>query len=156
MVGWHYEARSFIAGEVPVYYYMEANFIQDILLDQFNEVAISMGGDYIPIRPDHRKKPDKFTRIESALEPLNSSGRLVFNEKFKGDNHFDRLKEQFLALEPGSTSHDDGPDAVEGGNYIIDTKTITSQPLTLGTQRHLRARQYDKQMDRPTLSNRKF
>ena len=132
MVGWHYEARTFVANEAPVYYYMEANFVQDILLDQFSEVAQAMGGDYIPIRPDHRKKPDKFTRIESALEPLNSAGRLVFNEKYKGDNHFERLKEQFLALEPGSNSHDDGPDAIEGGNYIIDTKTISSEPVTLG------------------------
>ena len=131
MVGWHYDAREFVGGEAPIYYYMEANFIQDLLLDQFQEVG-KIKGDYIPIRPDHRKKPDKFTRIESTLEPLNSSGKLIFNEKFKIDNHFERLKEQFLALEPGSNSHDDGPDAIEGGNYIIDTKIIASAPVTIG------------------------
>jgi len=46
-----------------------------------------------------------------------------------------RLDEQFVALAPGSTTHDDGPDAVEGGKFIIDQKTASLQPILLGNRK---------------------
>lgn len=59
MVAWHYDIDGYIAGRVPVMYYMESNFIQDLMLDEFKKVGDSIGHQ-IPIRGDGRKKPDKF------------------------------------------------------------------------------------------------
>lgn len=127
MFDWFYSIYEFVNGVVPVYYYMESNFIQDSIIKQFyaesekREVTI-------PLRGDTRKKDDKFTRIESALEPLNRNRKLILNEEEKTNKHMMRLEEQFLALEPGSSAHDDAPDAVEGGVYIINRKKAASTP----------------------------
>jgi hypothetical protein len=72
--------------------------------------------------PDKRSKPDKFTRIEGNLEPLNRAGKLIFNEAEKGNPHMMRLEQQFLAVEPKLSACADGPDAVEGGKWVIDHK----------------------------------
>lgn len=120
MVQWHYDIMDKLGG-LPCYYYMEANLIQDILLEEFNKIGKNLGR-VIPIRGDERKKPDKFTRIESLLEPLNRAGKLIFNEREKDNPHMQRLDEQFKAFQPGSRAHDDGPDAVEGAVWIINNK----------------------------------
>ncbi len=121
MVEWHYDIEAHVNGKTAVYYYMEANFIQDILLNEFDTYAVEKG-KLIPIRGDERSKPDKFTRIESNLEPLMTRGKLWFDEREKDNPNMKRLEEQFLLLEPGSRAHDDGPDAVEGGVWIINNK----------------------------------
>ena len=70
MVGWHYEIRDFV-GDTPIKYYMEANFMQDMLLDEFRRVGEEVGVQ-IPITGDTRNKPDKFGRIE-AMQPDRKS-----------------------------------------------------------------------------------
>jgi hypothetical protein len=42
-------------------------------------------GVFLPITPDTRQKPEKWTRIEGTLEPLNRLGHLIFNEKEKDE-----------------------------------------------------------------------
>lgn len=128
MVQWHYQIMDMIAG-IPCYYYMEANLIQDILMDEFYKIGKTTGRT-VPIRGDERKKPDKFTRIESLLEPLNRAGKLIFNHSEKDNPHMQRLEEQFKAFQPGSRSHDDGPDAVEGAVWIINNKLRELTPAT--------------------------
>lgn len=121
MIDWLYFIDEFVNGAVPVYFYMESNFIQDTLVQQFYSESVNRDKT-IPLKGDNRKKDDKFTRIEAALEPLNRNRKLILNEEEKTNKHMGRLEEQFLALEPGSNAHDDAPDAVEGGVYIINRK----------------------------------
>lgn len=126
MIDWHYEIDTYVGGRVPVYYYMEANFLQDTILDEFAKTGQKKG--MIPIKGDDRKKADKFTRIESLLEPLNSRGLLYLNEREENNPHMVTLKDQFLALNPKLSAHDDGPDAVEGAVWIINEKLKAMNP----------------------------
>jgi len=124
MVSWHYQVMSFVDGRVPVLYYMESNFLQELLLDEFKKVGI-IASHQIPIRGDLRKKPDKFARIE-ALQPLFERGMFIFNEKEKESPGMMVLKDQLLMFERGSRAHDDAPDALEGGTWILSQRTRSS------------------------------
>ncbi|VTP94896.1 hypothetical protein [Sphingobacterium daejeonense] len=124
MIEWHYQIAELVADRVPVYYMMEANFIQDTLINKFYEYSSEHDKKIIPLKGDQRKKADKFTRIETLLEPLNRNEKLWLNEKEKESLHMQRLEEQFLAIEAGSSAHDDAPDAVEGAVWIINNKSI--------------------------------
>ena len=120
MVGWHYQIRNHV-GDTPMRYYMESNFMQDLLLDEFKKVGNETGVQ-IPIIGDSRKKPDKFARIE-ALQPLFQRGEIIFNEDLKGSQGFEVLEEQLLLFEKGSKVHDDAPDALEGAIWILSNRT---------------------------------
>lgn len=130
MIDWHYDIMDYVNGVVPVYYYMEANLLQDTILAEFGKASIERNRS-IPITGDMRKKPDKFTRIESLLEPLNRNGKLWLNEREKAMPGMRTLEEQFLSLEPGSTAHDDAPDAVEGALFLINQKDRQLTPDSL-------------------------
>lgn len=130
MIDWYYEIDAWVNDRVPVYYYMESNFIQDSLVREFYNASIDRH-KVIPLKGDTRKKPDKFTRIESALEPLNANGKLILNAAEKDNPHMKQLEDQFLHIEPGSSAHDDAPDAVEGAKYILDTKSTVIDQDTL-------------------------
>jgi predicted phage terminase large subunit-like protein len=99
--------------------WMEANFIQDLLLDEFVEEGARRGWQLF-VRPDHRAKPDKYTRIES-LTPIYERGMVYFNEAEKGNRDMQTGLEQILAIEPGSNVHDDAPDADEGAIYKLQS-----------------------------------
>lgn len=129
MIDWHYDIQSFVNEQAVIYWFIEANFAQDVFLAKFQESGIDRG--YIPIQGDDRKKPDKFSRIEATLEPYNRQGRLICNEDEKNNPHMMRLEDQFLALAPNSSSHDDAPDAVEGGVYILNTKLRELMPIDI-------------------------
>lgn len=113
------------------YSFIENNALQDpffeqVLLPLIFKVGKQKGG-VLPITPDTRKKPDKWFRIEGTLEPLNRLGLLVFNEEEKKNPHMERLAAQFKAAKPTSKLLD-GPDCIEGGVKIIETKeTIVNQ-----------------------------
>ena len=120
MIAWHYNIMNMI-GDSACYYFMEEVFLQDTILKEFYTTGKSRDKT-IPINGDKRQKPDKYTRIESLLEPLNRNGKLYLNEYEKHNPHMQRLAEQFMALAPGSSAHDDGPDAAEGAIWIINNK----------------------------------
>lgn len=124
MVAWHYDIDAYIVGRCPVMYYMESNFIQDLMLDEFRKVGDAVGHQ-IPIRGDARKKPDKFSRIE-AMQPLFERGLVVLNEKEKNDPGMMQLVEQLLMFEKGSRIHDDAPDALEGGIFLLNQRSMAS------------------------------
>ncbi len=124
MVDWHYNIKQ-IVGNCNCYYYMEQCFLQDILIKEFYDICNQRGGT-IPMGGDSRHKQDKFTRIESLLEPLNRNGKLFLNENEQQNPHMQRLEEQFLALSPQSRAHDDGPDAVEGAVWMLNSKLAAS------------------------------
>lgn len=95
-------------------YYIEANMLQDLLLDEFDTEA-DQREYHMPIRGDKRKKPDKFTRIEN-LTPLFERGLVRFNEKERKNPDMQMLIQQILGF---PYTHDDGPDALEGGIYHL-------------------------------------
>lgn len=125
MIQWHYDINDYVSGQVPVMYYMEANFLQDLILDEFQRVGEEMAY-HIPIRGDKRKKTDKFSRIE-AMQPLFERGLLVINEKEKDSQGVKTLIEQLLMFEKGSRTNDDAPDALEGGVFLLNKRTHTAK-----------------------------
>jgi predicted phage terminase large subunit-like protein len=141
MIDWHKQIMKLVGANV-CYYYMEEVFMQDVLV---REVALSgkQAGVTIPVRGDKRKKPDKFMRIESLLEPLHRNGLLYLSEAERHNPHMQRLDEQFVAFSAGSRAHDDGPDAVEGAVWKINEKlSITSQGSLVAYPRPLNSNRY--------------
>ncbi len=118
MILWLYAIRDYVGGKVPIYFYMEANMLQELLVQQVTEYGREHGS-VIAVRPDKRSKPDKFARIE-ALQPLFEQGLVVFNEEEKDSLGMQTLVTQLLALERGSREHDDAPDALEGAIWLLD------------------------------------
>ncbi|WP_143960238.1 hypothetical protein [Litoribacter populi] len=124
MLDWNYEIMKWVNGAVPVYFYIEWPWIDESLKMEIKE-ANKRHGISIHPKPDERTKPDKYHRIESALEPLNRMVKLIFNEAEKETHHMCNMEGQFLALSPTSKANDDGPDAVEGGKWVVDQKTVS-------------------------------
>ncbi len=118
MIQWLYAIQDYIAGAVPVHHYMEANMLQQIIVDQVRQYG-EQHGNIIPLKGDSRKKPDKFARIE-ALQPLFEQGLILLNEKEKDTPGMQTLVTQLLAFERGSRTHDDAPDALEGAVWLLN------------------------------------
>ena len=66
MVRWLYDLYERTRDTAAVQFFMEANFMQDVILDEF-EAEGNLRGYQLPIMPDKRKKPDKLQRIEADL-----------------------------------------------------------------------------------------
>ena len=116
-----YEMGNACLKEVVCPHYIEANFIQDLLLDEYEEEGELRGYD-LRVRGDKRQKPDKFGRIEN-LSPLFERHLVRFNEDAKKSPDMQTLKDQFLSFPNG---HDDGPDAVEGAVFLLNKRTRKS------------------------------
>jgi len=113
------------AGVEVIYVYIENNTLQNPFYEQVLLPLIYQKSNQLniilPIRPDERKKPEKWTRIEGKLEPLVRLEKLTFNEKESNNPHMIRLKAQFKNANSKAKALD-GPDFVEGGVSIIDEK----------------------------------
>lgn len=132
MLKWFYDLKRYVGERTQMYAYVECNGFQDAWYqDVFSPALRNMekSEGTMAISPDDRDKPDKFSRIEGNLEPINRRGSLIFNEAEKDDPHMMRLVEQFQAIEPNLPAHDDGPDAVEGAVWIINTKLRVLAPM---------------------------
>lgn len=123
MLDWQYAIIKMVNGTVPVFFYIEWPSIDDTLKMEM-EKANKRHNITLPLRADDRVKPDKFFRIESLLEPLNRNEKLWFNEDLKPSEHMKATEDQFKALSPTSSAHDDGPDSVEGAVFKINSKTV--------------------------------
>ena len=117
MVRWQYDLYETARESAAIIFMMEANFMQDILLDEYQAEGLRRGYQ-LPLTPDKRKKPDKLARIE-AVSPLWERGFVFYNDKFRDNPDMQVLIDQTLALERGSRVHDDGPDACEGGIWYL-------------------------------------
>lgn len=124
MIAWHYDIMQHIGGTAPVRYYMEANFMQDLMLDEFRHAGDERG-EHIPLVPDKRQKGDKFARIE-AMQPLFERGLVLFNEQQRDTQGFRVLEEQLLMFQRGSRAHDDAPDALESAIWMLARSARTS------------------------------
>ncbi len=138
MVSFYYDVHQSLPEGVSCQYWMEANFLQDMLLEQF-KVEGENRGYHLPIRGDKRKKPNKFARIEN-LSPYYERGVIVYDEKLKEDEDTKTGLEQLLAFEKGSKVHDDCPDADEGAIYMLQKNTRSSdfEPV-FGQRTHRRS-----------------
>ena len=121
MVRWLYDTFEELPEDATATFYMEANFMQDMILDEFQAEG-DIRGYQLPIMPDKRKKPDKFARIE-GMSPLWERGFVFYNEALKDDNDMRTMIDQTLSIEQGSSAHDDGPDACEGAIYKLQKQT---------------------------------
>lgn len=125
-IDWLYASRDYIALKTAAVYYVENNTLQNPFYEQvllpliFEKGKVHPHG-VLPITPDERAKPEKFTRIESLLEPLNRLGLLILNIDEKEDPHMQRLEAQFKAVSPNCKIMD-GPDMVEGGVFKAKEK----------------------------------
>lgn len=90
-------------------YYMEANFVQDLLMDDVETEGIARGYQ-LPLRKDTRAKPQKEMRIEN-ISPIFERGLIFFSESQRKNPDMITLINQILGFPYG---HDDGPDALEG------------------------------------------
>lgn len=137
MVRWLYnlyERLCLTDNPVAISFYMEANFMQDIILDEFTAEG-DIRGYQLPILPDTRKKPEKIQRIES-ISPLWERGFVFYNEDLRDSKDMQAGIEQTLALERGSRVHDDAPDADEGAIWILQRHTrMQNFPVRVG-KRH--------------------
>lgn len=120
-----YTVNKIFPENIQLYNFIENNTLQNPFYEQvfkplFNEKAKSEG--YLNIVPDERNKPDKFSRIEGNLEPINREGKLILNRDKQDNPHFKRLEEQFLLITPKLPAPADGPDCVEGGVWKINEK----------------------------------
>ena len=82
MVRWLYDLYERTRDRVAITFLMEANFMQDIILDEFAAEG-NIRGYQLPILPDTRKKPEKVQRIE-AVSPLWERGFVFYNEALEG------------------------------------------------------------------------
>lgn len=123
MLKWQYQILKMVEGKVPVYFIIEWPSIDDTLKLEIEKENKAQDLT-LPLKADERDKGDKFHRIESLLEPLNRNEKLWFNKQLKDSQHMEHMENQFLALSKTSSAHDDGPDAVEGGVFFINSKTI--------------------------------
>ncbi|MDB9498580.1 hypothetical protein [Nodularia spumigena] len=121
MVSWFYDLHESLPEDVTVDYWIEANMLQDLLLDEFTKEG-ELRGFQLAIRADRRKKDDKFTRIES-MTPLYERGFVVYNSDMKDDPDMQTAVEHLLAFEKGSGAPDDSPDADEGAIYKLQSRT---------------------------------
>lgn len=135
MVKWLYNLYESLPGNVVVSFFIEANMLQDIILDEFATEG-NIRGYQLPIMPDYRKKPEKIQRIE-AVSPLWERGCVFYNEALKDSPDMEVGIEQTLALERGSRVHDDAPDADEGAIWFLqrNTRQETFKPVSVPRRR---------------------
>lgn len=136
MIHWLYDLYEWgLEHGVSIPFYMEANFMQDTILDQFTAEG-KLRGYQLPIHPDTRKKPDKLQRIE-AVSPLWERGFVFYNIAEKDSPDMQVGIEQTLALEHGSRQHDDAPDADEGAIWFLQRNSRIRDFKPFLTPRHI-------------------
>ncbi|MEZ0611940.1 hypothetical protein ACAW74_25735 [Fibrella sp. WM1] len=132
MVQAHYDmdARLKEKGAKLIDHWMEANFLQDLIMEDYTEHSIT-AGFMLPVREDKRDKPDKYARIEGT-SPLFERKVVRINEALKRDPDHRAFTDQLLNF---PTGHDDGPDAWEGAVFKTNEKNRTSAGAVYGSYR---------------------
>lgn len=141
-VEWYYSLSTYVNNKTQVYNYIENNTLQNPFYEQvftplFHKAALDHG-KVIGIIPDERNKPDKFSRIEGNLEPLNRNNQLILNEAERANPHMLRMEEQFLLVAPQLKAPADAPDCIEGGVWIVNQKNtlVNSESFKTGKIKH--------------------
>ena len=132
-IDWYFRIKDYVGGKTPVFYLVENNTLQDPFYEQvfcplIREENKKRKTD-IHIKGDASKKGDKASRIEAALEPLDSLGLLIFNESEQDNPHMKRLIDQFSLFETHLPYPADGPDACEGAKVQVDRRINLEIPV---------------------------
>ena len=139
-----YLAADGIENVIRVLEEIENNKLQDPFFQQvFKPLVAKVRRERnisLYIRGDEEKKTEKATRIEANLEPMNRDGNLILNEAEKDNPHMKELEDQFKLFTLTLKYPADGPDAVEGGNRIIDKTLRNSEPATTQSRRSQRSK----------------
>lgn len=114
MVKAHFDLHE-LTSETNARHYIEANFIQDMFIQDY-ELEEEVRGYPMPIIPDKRSKPEKTGRI-GKLDSLFERGLIRFSEAERKDVNMQVLIDQLLGF---PHAHDDGPDAMEGSIYYLN------------------------------------
>ena len=98
MVRWWYDLheRMIVAG-VICYYYIEANFLQDIILDEFTREGIYAGTSYPYGRTNARSRTS--SSASRGISPLWERGFVFYNADRQNDPDTLAGLEQTLAFE---------------------------------------------------------
>ena len=135
---------NYVGTRAPVYCYMENNKLQDPFFQQVFKPLVAKvrkeQGVQLYIRGDEQKKTDKATRIEANLEPMNRAGNLILNEQERDNPHMRELLDQFTLFTLTLRYPADGPDAVEGGNRIIEDIIKKAEPPVIRSRADIRTR----------------
>ncbi len=112
--------------EVECQIWMEAIFMQEMLLDEFTAEGLQPTRNYqVNIRGDYRSKPEKKSRIEN-ISPLWERGFVWYNEAEKGSRDMKELIDQTIGFSFTNGIHDDGPDACEGAIFLLNSFSRSS------------------------------
>jgi hypothetical protein len=131
-IGWYFDIMDYVAGRTNVYCYMENNKLQDPFFKQVFRPLLHQECEkrhkQVYIKGDERKKTDKATRIEANLEPIDRNGAWIFNEEERDNPHMQELINQFKLFEMHLPYNADGPDCIEGGITILESKIVALEP----------------------------
>ncbi len=133
MVRAHYDMDAELrkGGAQVIYHYLEANFMQeDTHMPEYIKEGEARGW-MLGISGDKRAKPNKYDRIDNMSGPFER-GIFMFDETLRNDKDANTLVDQLLNF---PTGHDDGPDALEGGYYMSNLKSVTTLPTMQGGTR---------------------
>ena len=128
MVGWIGQAYNYLEkhGIDTKKMFIENNTLQDPHFQQVVKPLLEeyrkQNGIKLPVREDKRKKADKFDRLENMADE-NNQGDIIFNEDEKENPMMVEMEDQWLGVSKDSKEMD-GPDAVEGGKTMIDTRVV--------------------------------
>lgn len=134
MIEWGYAIDDFVKLNNGAYIFkMEEVFLQSLLYEHFSAAGKRKNRN-LPVSGDTRKKPDKDARIE-GLSGYFERGLVWFSEELQNDHHCKTLIQQFTNFEPGVKTFKDGPDATEGGIFILNQSVIHNADMCIG-KRH--------------------
>jgi len=141
-----YACRDYIDGQTNAYFIIENNTLQDpiysqIYLPLIYELGENHAKGVLAVSGDDRKKLDKWFRIESTLEPINSRGDLIFNEEEKGNQHMLRLEAEFKAAKITSKLLD-GIDCIQGAVVCVNERSYAQKNQVQYTPRSRSADKY--------------
>ncbi|MEQ9426971.1 MAG: hypothetical protein RJQ09_21290 [Cyclobacteriaceae bacterium] len=131
-VYWHYDLMRWLkARNATCVFYMEEVFLLDLLYDDFKAASLEKGY-HIPVTGDTRKKPDKDLRIKSTAGAFQR-GAVYFNQAEENNHYMQELISQYLSFQPPKKTLKDGPDAVEGGMYLLrEDNVLVDEPPIAG------------------------
>lgn len=113
-------------------------FYEQVFLPLIYKQAVE-SGVFLPITPDERPKPEKWSRIEGTLEPINRLGHLIFNQAESEEPNMKRLKSQ-LKNASRKQKRLDGPDMLEGGVWILREMEAAAAADNYQVIRHRRSK----------------
>lgn len=112
-VAWMCHYQKALPQSVVVHWVFESQFWNDAVRDAIQAGERAYNCRLNIIKRD-RPKRAKYDRI-LMLQPYYQNGRIFYNEKLKHSNDLQVGLAQLYGIEPGYKSHDDWPDAHQGG-----------------------------------------